>query len=92
MDQNDRIQCEIKRQRKLIEDCELIMDQVPSHLREYQKVALNYHKEILAKLENMQTKKELENKEIEQKHENNQIKKENIINQMERKKYEYIKK
>ncbi|NLZ52315.1 MAG: hypothetical protein GX892_04065 [Thermoanaerobacteraceae bacterium] len=51
MDAKSKIEREIARSKKLIEDSEYIMKQVPKHLRPNQELALNMHKRKLALLE-----------------------------------------
>lgn len=50
MDAKSKIEREIARSKKLIEDSENIMKQVPKHLRPNQELALKIHKRKLASL------------------------------------------
>lgn len=59
MDVKDKLEKEIARKRKLIEDSQSMLDQVPKHLRPSQEVALEIYKKELTILEH--ELKELEN-------------------------------
>ncbi len=51
MDAKNKIEREMARTKKLIEDSENIMKQVPKHLKPNQEIALKIHKRKLASLE-----------------------------------------
>ncbi len=51
MDHIIKLKNEIDHQKRLLEDCEAIMDQVPKHLKPYQEMALKLHRERIEKLE-----------------------------------------
>lgn len=51
MDVRTKIEQEIERKRKIIEDCEKIMEQIPAHLRPSQEFALNIYKKEIEALE-----------------------------------------
>lgn len=51
MDVRTKIEQEIERKRKIIEDCEKMMEQIPAHLRPSQETALEIYKRELEALE-----------------------------------------
>jgi hypothetical protein len=51
MDVRTKIEQEIERKRKIIEDCEKMMEQIPAHLRQSQETALEIYKRELEALE-----------------------------------------